>query len=190
MTPIKFNLHDNQDPLVIVGLGNIGKDYENTRHNAGFIFADALQKYLFEKGYDFIVKQEAEYSLFTCHELNLSIIKPKTLMNLSGKAVVHYYRFHKGFKANRLVVVHDDLDLALGDYKINAGKGPKLHNGLRSIEQEISNNEFIRIRIGIENRQGVPISGLDYVLCRFNSQEISTLNDCITKIIKERFQVK
>lgn len=187
MTEIKFNLRQFQEPLVIVGLGNIGKEYEQTRHNAGFIFIDLLINALETAGYSIDIKQEAEYTLWTCRELNLNLIKPKLMMNLSGKSLSAYYRYHKHLKSTNLIVAHDDLDLALEDYKINIGKGPRLHNGLRSIESELTVSNFARIRIGIENRNGLPITGLDYVLFKFTKAEFAQIKQCITEIINKRF---
>lgn len=187
MTAIEINLKENKQNLVIVGLGNIGKEYEQTRHNAGFIFIDKLVGILEQAGYTVNIKNEKEYIAYTCSELKLSLLKPNLLMNLSGKSVAAYYRYHKGFSAKSLIVVHDDLDLMLGDYKINIGKGPRLHNGLRSIESELSVSDFIRIRIGIENRQGLPISGLDYVLYKFTKDEQQIVNKTIEEVLEQRF---
>lgn len=186
MTPIKFELHNLSSPLLIAGLGNIGVKYAETRHNAGFMFTAALEVSLQAAGYESKNIQEELYEAIVFPELQLTLLMPKTLMNLSGQALKEYYRYHHNYRSKDLVVVHDDLDLLLGDFKINAGKGPRLHNGLRSIEQELG-NEFIRIRIGIENRNGLPISGLDYVLYKFTATERLILNKTIASIISERF---
>jgi peptidyl-tRNA hydrolase, PTH1 family len=187
MKPIKFELKKLQQPLVIVGLGNIGKDYELTRHNAGFIFADKLALGLVQRGYEPFFKKEKTFDLTSFPELKVHIIKPKTLMNLSGNAVREFYRYHDHFSSKHLVVAHDDLDLMLGDCKVSEGKGPRLHNGLRSIEQELGTTAFVRARIGIENRQGLQISGLDYVLTRFRQEELVILESCIGDLINTRF---
>ena len=186
MTPIKFDLHNLKSPILIAGLGNIGAEYQLTRHNSGFIFVDQLQSHLQDKGYEARMISEKLYTTVEFPELKLTLLKPKTMMNLSGKALHEYYRYHHNYQSHNLVVAHDDLDLMLGDFKINAGKGPRLHNGLRSIEQELG-TDFIRIRIGIENRNGLPISGLDYVLYKFQPEEFKQLQICLKKIITDRF---
>lgn len=187
MRAIHFDLKQNKERLVIAGLGNPGKEYAETRHNAGFLFIDRLHEFLLKADFDAKIKIEKSYILISFPDLNLDLIKPQTMMNLSGKALNDYYRYHKKFSAKSLVVVHDDLDLALGDYKINVEKGPRLHNGLRSIELELGTAAFNRIRLGIENRNGLPISGLDYVLYKFKNDELKSLEACINKILEERF---
>ena len=187
MQALKIDLSKKEEQIVICGLGNIGKDYEMTRHNAGFLFVEVLKEVLESKGHDCREVREKEYLAYVFPELKLTIIKPLTLMNRSGQALTKWYRYHDPLKSRNLIVVHDDLDLLLGDFKVSTGKGPKLHNGLRSLEQELGTGEFPRIRIGIENRQGVPIPGLDYVLHRFNDSEVGTLVETFKKVIAERF---
>jgi PTH1 family peptidyl-tRNA hydrolase len=114
---------------LIVGLGNPGREYENTRHNVGAIFIDYLKK----------------------KEIPSGIILAKTdvFMNDSGTSVrkmVDYYKLGLDF----LCVVHDDLDIPLGSYKIQKGKGPKLHNGILSVENELGSEDFWRVRIGVD----------------------------------------
>ena len=186
MTPIKINLSKSETPRLIVGLGNIGKAYQNTRHNAGFIFIDAINSELDYKGVHPEYNEHNEYELWTYKSLNLALMKPKTLMNLSGKAVKEYYRYHSNYSSRNLIVAHDDLDIMLGDFKINEGKGPKMHNGLLSLERELASSSFIRVRLGIENRKGLPISGLDYVLYKFSPEELITFKETIAQILSTR----
>lgn len=186
MRAIELNLTHSDIPQLIVGLGNIGKDYVNSRHNAGFLFVDAVLEALELKGYTCNFSDEKLYELWSFPKLKLNLLKPKTLMNLSGRAVREYYRYHKPYNSSALFVVHDDLDIALGDFKISAGKGPRLHNGLSSLEQELSTSGFIRVRLGIENRNGLPISGLDYVLYKFTTEELITIKTTIAGILKDR----
>lgn len=141
---------------LLVGLGNPGAKYEQTRHNVGFLFLDYLQK-----------QQKLNKQIKT--------LKPDTYMNRSGIAVAKELSFYKLLPAN-LIVVHDDLDLKLGEFKIQFGKGPKLHNGIESIEHLIGSKEFWRVRVGIDNR--VPdnrVSGESYVLQNFTPEELLVL---------------
>lgn len=141
---------------LLVGLGNPGAKYEQTRHNVGFMFLDYL-------------KQQ--------HKLDKQVqtLKPETYMNRSGIAVSRELSFYKLQPAD-LMVVHDDLDLKLGEFKIQFGKGPKLHNGIESIEHSIGSKEFWRVRVGVDNR--VPdnrVSGESYVLQNFTPEELLLL---------------
>lgn len=162
---------------IIIGLGNPGSNYQHTRHNVGFMFVDALvQKYSCEwkeskKLYSQIAKPAAQDILYA---------KPATFMNSSGLAVKKLLNFYS-LSVNNLLVVHDDLDLPLGEYKLNQ-KSPKDHNGIKSIEENLKSKKFNRLRLGIDNRgPNNRIPGDQYVLGRFNPQEL----EIIQKLIKE-----
>lgn len=152
---------------LIVGLGNIGEEYEKTRHNAGFMFVDKLA------GEEQFLK-------------NFTLVKPQTMMNDSGRAVRKIMDFYK-LGIDDVVVVHDDLDIAFGEYKIQKDKGPKVHNGVLSVEQCLGRTDFWRVRIGIDNRQpGVNYgTGADYVLSNFSKVEVKELNVLFEEIVKE-----
>jgi PTH1 family peptidyl-tRNA hydrolase len=143
---------------LIVGLGNPGKDYEKTRHNTGFLVIDALKK-----------------------SPNFKAVKSDQFMNESGlfvKNLVNRY----SLSTNNLYIVHDDLDIKLGEYKIHFGRGPKDHNGIISVEEELGTKDFWRVRIGVDNRplDNKPM-GVEYVLQNFTDPEMNVLN----KVIKE-----
>ena len=142
---------------VVVGLGNPGRSYERTRHNVGFLVADELAK---RHGGQWRKKKKAEAAPITFGPKNVTLLKPTTFMNNSGAALVEY-------KIESLVVIHDDLDLPVGDVRVKLGGGAGGHNGLRSI---IGNkgNEFTRVRIGI-GRPPVGVTVTDYVLGRMDS---------------------
>lgn len=164
---------------LIVGLGNPGEEYQKTRHNAGFLF---LQKMAGKDNFSLDKKQEAE----TLKKGEVFLVKPQTFMNESGRAVRKIMDFYK-LGIENLVVVHDDLDIAFGEYKIQKEKGPKVHNGLKSIESYLGRNDFWRVRLGVDNRQpGVGYgTGADYVLSRFTSEEIKLLDKVIEEAVKE-----
>jgi PTH1 family peptidyl-tRNA hydrolase len=166
-----------------VCLGNIGKEYENTRHNAGFLFGEAYIQYLKNINSNPQTKEHKDYTLISFKENNTLFLFPKTLMNLSGRALVEFLAYTNII--THIIIVHDDLDLLLGEYKINRLKGPKNHNGLISIEEALQTKDFTRIRIGIENRNELKISGLDYVLYKFTPEELIIIDKTINKIISE-----
>lgn len=188
---------------ILVGLGNPGKKYINTRHNVGFMMVDKIAKSLKLKAknnnskFKINKKFNAEtlklnarrYSL----DADLLLVKPQAFMNSSGEAVVKVSHFYK-IKPKDIWLVHDDLDIELGEYKIQFGKGPKQHNGLLSVEKELGTKDFWRIRIGIGiNNKFKSLRGLkglikseDYVLGKFSKEEKKIVNGVINKVIKEK----
>ena len=169
---------------LIVGLGNHGEKYDRTRHNAGYMLIDQLQNQL----KDFFVK-ENHTILSTVTEYKIGgervfLVKPFTFMNHSGDAVYSLSKFYK-IPVSDIWVAHDDLDIVLGEYKIQQAKGPKVHNGVNSIEERLGSTDFHRIRIGIENREvGQKVAGEKYVLGKFTSEELVTLNSALEEISK------
>jgi len=164
---------------LIVGLGNPGEEYKKTRHNAGFMFVDKLAGM---NSFSFDKKLEAE----TLSIENNMLFKPQTFMNDSGRAVRKIMDFYK-LGIEDVVVAHDDLDIAFGEYKLQKEKGPKIHNGVLSVEQCLGRADFLRVRIGIDNRQpGVNYgTGADYVLSSLSKDEIKELDALFEEIIKE-----
>ena len=157
--------------MLIVGLGNPGSDYANTRHNIGFMVVD-----------EFIRRHNAVKlsSSSFCGELykfqNHFLLKPLTYMNLSGESVIKVKQF---YKLEDVVVIHDDLDLPFGALRFKKGGGHGGHNGLKSIDAKIS-REYIRIRMGIgkPEHKGEVAS---YVLSPFNQTEQKCLPEWIEK---------
>jgi peptidyl-tRNA hydrolase, PTH1 family len=153
---------------LVAGLGNPGEKYKNTRHNVGFMFLDKL-----------VGDQDWEESK------KILLVKPMKFMNKSGEEVAKRKNFYK-IDLDDVYVVHDDLDLKLGEFKIQKGVGPKVHNGVSSVENHLGSKEFWRVRVGIDNRDGDrKISGEDYVLGRFRKQEMEILVEVLGKAIKE-----
>ncbi|NCN87270.1 MAG: aminoacyl-tRNA hydrolase [Candidatus Pacebacteria bacterium] len=157
---------------ILVGLGNPGNEYLRTRHNAGFIVLDLIA-HAFEMP-NFAYKKDlfADISK-NSHYL---MVKPQTYMNDSGKAVRAVLDFYKDAVdaplVDNLLVVHDDLDIPFGEYKLQQAKRPKVHNGLTSIHAYISEENFWYLRIGIDSRQGDrTIPGKAYVLQSFSLEE-------------------
>lgn len=176
---------------VIVGLGNPGKEYENTRHNAGFIFIDALAQKLslklqFEKKFS-LAYVKAEILQNGVAE-DLCLIKPLAFMNNSGMVLHNFFSyFYSDFleedEGNHLIVVHDDLDLDLGQYKLQKAKGPKVHNGLNSIYKHLGHKNFWHLRLGVDSRGGNRnIEPSNYVLMKMNQKEQVLLQQAIDEV--------
>lgn len=168
---------------LIVGLGNPGQKYQNNRHNAGFMVVEELVRK--KKLGEWQSKRKFESQIV--EDKDLLIIKPQTFMNESGRAVLAVKNFYK-IDTRDIYVVHDDLDIVLGNYKIQQGKGPQVHNGLRSIERELATDQFWNARVGVENREirgnkGVP--GVVYSLKDFETQEREIVGDVIDKVVAD-----
>ena len=169
------------DKYLIVGLGNIGDEYENTRHNTGFMVLDAFAKasnIVFEdKRYGFV----AETSL---KGRKVVLLKPTTYMNLSGNAV-RYWLNKENIDQQRLLVVSDDVALPLGAFRLKANGSNGGHNGLGHIQQLIGQN-YARLRMGIGNEyaRGAQV---DWVLGKYDEEDQKTLQpsiDTAVEIIK------
>jgi PTH1 family peptidyl-tRNA hydrolase len=176
---------------LIAGLGNIGDKYVSTRHNAGFMFVDFLYDQLKASGVEYAnwqteTKWNAMIALPTDREAAPVLIKPTTMMNNSGLAVTKVAGFYK-IPVKEIAVAFDDLDIGLGQFKIQFGKGPKVHNGLTSVYQHCGQN-FWHIRLGIENRavrgnKGVP--GMEYALQNFTATEAKIFKDIFPEVVAE-----
>ncbi len=167
---------------LIIGLGNPEEKHKNNRHNIGFSVVDELAHLLLEEGWSSVKKFR---SLIIKHGGSLILAKPQTFMNQSGKAVKKLIDQYK-IESSDLWVIHDDLDIALGDYKIQKGKGPKLHKGIESIEDKLGKTDFWRVRVGIENRgEESKISGETYVLQDFTEEETEVITPIIANISRE-----
>lgn len=171
---------------LIVGLGNPGSKYAMTRHNVGFMVVDELKKELGIESYKASKSTKAEYAWKSVGEEEIELFKPMTFMNHSGVSVAVAKKKHQGLKLSDIYIIHDDLDINLGEYKIQEGKGPRDHKGILSVEKSLGKKDFWRIRVGVENRDHPKkISGEDYVLQKFNKEELDTVGRVIVKIIKE-----
>jgi PTH1 family peptidyl-tRNA hydrolase len=139
-------VNDNAIRL-IVGLGNIGPEYERTRHNAGFWFVDAIAN---KAGARFGAERKfhGEVARLRGHDSELWLLKPSTYMNRSGQAVVALALYYK-ILPTQMLVVHDELDLPPGTIKLKRGGGHAGHNGLRDIQAKLTTPDFWRLRVGI-----------------------------------------
>lgn len=142
----------SESAFLIVGLGNIGKKYKNTRHNIGFQCLDfihaewKIENWHEEKKFDAYIAR-TEWS-----EKKLILAKPVTYMNLSGEAVKKISKFFK-LSPEQIIIIYDDLDLPFGNIRIRKNGGPGTHNGMKSIIENLKTENFPRIRLGIETRE-------------------------------------
>jgi PTH1 family peptidyl-tRNA hydrolase len=153
--------------LLVAGLGNPGREYERTRHNAGWLVVDELAR---RQGGTFRSKFSGRVSEVRLDELRLALLKPETYMNESGRSLAAAARFFK-VAPEGLLVVHDDVDLAEGRLQARRGGGLAGHNGLRSIAQALGSQDFLRLRIGVGRPgRGDRRSVADYVLAPFGPE--------------------
>ena len=173
--------------LLVVGLGNPGREYERTRHNAGWLVLDELARRLDGSWRSKFSGQLAEVRL---DDSRLALLKPETFMNDSGRSVGAAARFFKVEPA-ALLVVHDDVDLEPGRLQARAGGGLAGHNGLRSLAQTLGAQDFLHLRIGVGRPgRGDPRSVADYVLSPFAPEEdedglVLRATDAVEAIVRD-----
>jgi peptidyl-tRNA hydrolase, PTH1 family len=173
-----------QKTTLIVGLGNAGKEYDLTRHNVGFLCVDKLRIAL--DGPDWTQKKDLKCQLTSVQagDKRIVIIKPTTFMNLSGEAVQAVMHFYK-IPLEKIVVVHDELDIPFGQIRTRVGGSSAGHNGIKSVSQHIG-EEYGRIRVGIGAETNM--NSADFVLAKFSSNEqdkIDYLTKEVTAILTE-----
>lgn len=161
---------------LIVGLGNPGREYQNTRHNMGFMVLDEIAKRL--EVYKWKERDGAIY--FDCHldMCRVVFIKPQQFINLSGDVMIKFVNF-LDIKTENIIVVSDDLDLPIGSIKLKEKGSSGGHNGLKNIENQLKTNEYKRIKIGISNDRSIDTK--DYVLGKLSRQEKNKLKPVIER---------
>jgi PTH1 family peptidyl-tRNA hydrolase len=175
----------------IFGLGNPGEKYQLTRHNVGFMVVDKLAEAL-KTG---LWKNEKNFQSEVSMNTAVLLAKPQTFMNDSGhavRAILDYYDKEQVKKAESLPhvwVIHDDLDLEVGKYKIQLGTGPKIHNGLNSIYDHLHHKNFWHVRVGVDGRKGDrQIPSDRYVLAPFTNDEQVLFNQAMVEVLAELYQ--
>lgn len=154
--------------LLVAGLGNPGREYERTRHNAGWLVLDELAR---RHSGSWRSKFSGSLAEIRLGDLRLALLKPETYMNDSGRSVGAAVRFFK-VEPEQVLVVHDDVDLEAGRLQARAGGGLAGHNGLRSLAQHLGSQDFLRLRIGIGRPgRGDPRPVADWVLSPFSPEE-------------------
>ncbi len=158
---------------LLVGLGNIGREYEVTRHNFGFLLLDEIiDKYDLEPQSK---KFRSEVFVGEINDEKIIALKPQTFMNRSGHAVLEAASFFK-IDPRNILVFHDDLDLPLGKVRVKIGGGNAGHNGLKSIDETIGKH-YMRLRLGIGRPENKAFATSDYVLGKFTREEIVTVEE-------------
>ena len=172
---------------LIVGLGNPGSQYANTRHNCGFI---AIDRFANKNNIDFKLnaKLKGEIAQVTIDGEKAILLKPMTYMNLSGESVILVKNFYK-IDVNDILIISDDLDSRLGRLRLRAKGSAGGHNGHKNIAQHLGTEEYKRIKIGIDRDPNISV--IDWVLKKFNEEEMATINqaaditsDAILEFIK------
>ena len=182
---IKNIIQGSDTVYLIVGLGNPGKEYEHTRHNFGFIVIDQFAKKYqvsFQKK-----KFDGVYTSLFIGEEQVILLKPQRYMNLSGSVVKQFVDYFK-IPLSHVLIVHDDLDLPFGHYRLRKNGSSGGHNGLKDIEKNLGTREYNRLKLGIPKRQDMDTK--DYVLGKFRKDELeiydklySTFDDIIMSFI-------
>lgn len=160
--------------IIVIGLGNPGKAYKLTRHNAGFLALDAFAK---EQGLP-AFKPSAKHQAFLSEGAGVILAKPQTFMNKSGTSAKSLLK-----QGGELVVVHDDIDIPIGTVKVSKGRGSAGHKGVESIIESLGSKDFTRIRIGILPLAGKPENVEDFVLQKFSSAELPIIQDAIQETV-------
>lgn len=159
--------------IIIIGLGNPGEQYKNTRHNVGFMAVDTFAK---NNNFPEFSLQKKSQALVSEKD-GITLAKPQTFMNESGKTA---REITKNTSLENLIVVHDDIDLPVGKIKIIKERGSAGHKGVESIIKSIGNDGLIRIRIGIGSENKT--DAMEVVLKNFSEQEQKTINETIKKV--------
>ena len=161
---------------LIVGLGNPGKEYENTRHNIGFI---ALDSYL--GGVKWSKKFNGEYYETNINGEKYIFLKPLSYMNLSGGVVASFVKFYK-LSYKDVLVIQDDVDLPVGKFRIKVNSRAGGHNGIKDIINCLQTNAFARIKLGVSNNKDIDTK--DYVLGKFSKSELNEIENNFSAVYK------
>jgi peptidyl-tRNA hydrolase, PTH1 family len=183
----------------LFGLGNPGEKYQFSRHNVGFMVLETiLAQSVGKKKEDAASLLRLQTKLFAklVKQDNFIFAEPQTFMNESGKsvrAIIEYYDKQSSFTAEsrfpHVWVIHDDLDIEVGRYKIQFGTGPKVHNGLGSIDEHLHSDQYWHVRVGVDGRQGDrSIPSQNYVLGSFSPVEKEVIEKVAAEISTELLQ--
>lgn len=190
----------------VFGLGNPGEEYRSTRHNVGYQAISALTRMLTGLDFEAAAKVQQKTKARYYRKGDIFLAESLTYMNESGEAVsgmLDYFdkellkEMKSGAPAGTaehplLIVIYDDLDIPIGQWKLQFGKGPKVHNGVNSIRQHLGTDQFLHVRVGIDGRQGRrDQSGRDYVLTSFYGEEVAqieTVLEAVSANLRQRLQ--
>ena len=172
---------------LIVGLGNPGKEYENTRHNMGFMMIDNYAK---ENNYEFSKsKFGGIYTEFNLNGEKVILLKPQLYINLSGEVIKKYVDFYK-ISIDDVLIISDDLDMPFGKIKLKFSGSSGGHNGLKNIEHHLGTKDYKRIKIGISNNKNIDTR--DYVLSKISKEDkekIICVQNTVKNILDDYFKI-
>lgn len=173
------NVQSKTKKFLVVGLGNIGEKYENTRHNIGFDIVDQLAVKL---NSTFSSAKYGEVLKIKYAGKQIVLLKPNTFMNLSGKAVLYWLRKEK-IDVSNLIIIVDDLNLDFGISRLRKSGTDGGHNGLKDIANSLNSTKFTRLRFGIGNNYKKE-KQVDFVLSKWNSEELPKLKNHLDKNVE------
>lgn len=160
---------------LIVGLGNPGKKYENTRHNCGF---KVIDYYVTNNNLNYKNKFNSEYCEQNIENEKILLVKPNTYMNNSGDAVVQFVKYFN-IDISNILIIYDDVDFEVGTFKIKANGSSGGHNGINDIINKLRSKKISRVRIGISKNKN---NLVDYVLDKFSHEDIKKIDSILPKI--------
>ncbi|QQS19377.1 aminoacyl-tRNA hydrolase [Candidatus Saccharibacteria bacterium] len=167
---ISFTTYGMNKSLLIVGLGNLGKEYDGTRHNVGFL---CLDEFALKNDFTSWVNKTDMKCLTTVKtvgDTRVILCKPTTFMNLSGEAVQAVIHFYK-LSLDNVIVLHDDIDVDFGQIRMRRGGSSAGHNGIKSVTQMLGSEDYGRVRVGIGPKTPPQLDSADFVLQKFNATE-------------------
>ena len=173
-----FNKKELMNKFLIVGIGNIGDEYINTRHNIGFLVADKISEFFQTPFSSVKLGQRAESSY---KGKKLIILKPSNFVNNSGKSLL-YWKNKEKIPNKNILVICDDLNLYFGKIKLKSNGSSGGHNGLKDIEEHLKNNNYSRLRVGILNSK--KFNKTDYVLGKWTDKEQDELKNIVNKSVE------
>lgn len=164
---------------LIVGLGNPGAKYALTRHNAGFMAVDAIQQIASGSGY----REECKSltSKIKVNEEQALLVKPQTFMNNSGEAVQRLMLYYK-ISAEKLLVIHDEVDLPFNAIRYQTSRGHGGHNGIRSIHQHLDSKDYNRLKLGVGRPSNERMDVADYLLSDYSKSELKALPEILSEV--------
>ena len=173
-----FNKKELMNKFLIVGIGNIGNEYINTRHNIGFLVADKISEILKTPFSSVKLGQRVESSY---KGKKVIILKPSNFVNNSGKSLL-YWKNKEKIPNKNILVICDDLNLYFGKIKLKSNGSSGGHNGLKDIEEHLKNNNYSRLRVGILNSK--KFNKTDYVLGKWTDKEQDELKNIVNKSVE------
>ncbi len=167
---LSFTTYGMNKSLLIVGLGNPGKEYDGTRHNVGFYCLDEFARKNDFPSWVNKTDMKCLSAVKTVGDTRVILCKPQTFMNLSGEAVQAIFHFYK-LSLDQVIVVHDEIDVDFGQIRTRLGGSSAGHNGIKSVTKLLGSPDYGRVRVGIGPKTPPQIDSADYVLQKFSEAE-------------------